>query len=315
MHLVWLALLLLSLLVAGGSSDGGGGGGGEWTAPPPPGAPGVELWRQRVRQGQHGYFSPSLGYAEYFLGLLLSIPGPRPALLAFTAVRKFTAEDWGAKGIGLRRSFDRGRTWTTTVQVATDPPQAANLTREWEHGPYTGEGWDGISLGTVTYDNHTGTAFVHYTLCFNPCLQFGCVRPPSCGPDYTSRTMIVKSNSSFEEWDEPTEISGMLASGSRPIKSFAPGAGEGTQTAAGRLIICGYTIDCAPQRGQSRNCSSPTKCQDNCQSSVLILSDDHGLTYTRHCVPCSAQRVHVRALYTLRRESCFRWAGGARVLG
>ena len=34
---------------------------------------------------------------------------PRPALLAFTAVRKYTDTDWDAKGIGLRTSWDGGR--------------------------------------------------------------------------------------------------------------------------------------------------------------------------------------------------------------
>lgn len=129
----------------------------------------------------------------------------------------------------------------------------------------------------MTYDNHTGTIFVHYTLCFNPCTQFGCVRPVSCGPDFTSRTMYVASNSSFLSWGPVTEISAQLASGRSPIHTFAPGAGEGAQTASGRLVICGYTIDCA--RGQVKNCTSEAHCQDNCQSSVLILSDDHGRTW------------------------------------
>jgi hypothetical protein len=245
----------------------------------PPAIPGMQIWKQRVRQGHHGYRADSLGDADFFLALLIGVPGPRPALLAFTEVRKFTDTDWDAKGIGMRASYDGGRTFTTSVEVVTDPPQAANLTREWTDGPFHGEGWDGLSLGTVTYDNHTGEVLVHYTLCANPCIQFGCVRPKSCGPDYTSRTMIVSSTDSFSTWSAPVEVSAQLASGKKPIKTFFPGSGEGTQTASGRLIICGYTIDCAPAQGQSRNCTDPQHCRDNCQSSVLILSDTHGKTW------------------------------------
>ena len=245
----------------------------------PPAAPGMQLWKQRVRQGQHGYRDDSLGDADFFLALLIGVPGPRPALLAFTEVRKFTDMDWGAKGIGMRASYDGGRTFTTSVEIVTDPPQGANLTREWTAQPYRGEGWDGLSLGTVTYDNHTGEVLLHYTLCANPCIQFGCVRPKSCGADYTSRTMIVSSNDSFQSWSAPVEVSAQLASGKKPIHTFFPGSGEGTQTASGRLIVCGYTNDCAPARGQKRNCTDPLHCVDNCQSSVLILSDTHGKTW------------------------------------
>ena len=245
----------------------------------PPAAPGMQLWKQRVRQGHHGYRADSLGDADFFLALLIGVPGPRPALLAFTEIRKFTDADWGAKGIGMRASYDGGRTFTTSVEIVTDPPQAANLTREWTDQPYHGEGWDGLSLGTVTYDNHTGEVLVHYTLCANPCTEFGCVRPKSCGPDYTSRTMIVSSNDSFQSWSAPVEVSAQLASGKKPIHTFFPGSGEGTQMASGRLIVCGYTNDCASARGQKRNCTDPHHCVDNCQSSVLILSDTHGKTW------------------------------------
>ena len=101
---------------------------------PPPAIPGTQLWRQRVRQGHHGYRADSLGFQEYFAALLLGVPGPRPALLAFTEIRKYTSADWGAKGIGMRASYDGGRTFTPTLQIVTDPPQAGNLTREWMDG-------------------------------------------------------------------------------------------------------------------------------------------------------------------------------------
>jgi hypothetical protein len=231
------------------------------------------LWRQRVRQGQHGYRFDSLGFADYFLGLLIGVSKPQPALLAFTEARKYTDTDWNAKGIAMRRSFDAGRSWDTTVQIQTDPPQAYNLTHEWTDGPYNGEGYDGMLLGSVTYENATGTVFIHYSQCFNPCVEYGCQRPPECGPDYTSRLFYIASSDLFDSWTTPVEITHML-----PFRSFSPGPGEGAQAKSGRLIICGFTIDCFP--GQARHCTGdPEHCNDNCQGSVLILSDDRGKSW------------------------------------
>ena len=103
-------LPLLLLLLAASSVDPVEAPAGEGPTPwssPPPAIPGIQLWRQRVPQGHHGYRPDSLGFADYFLALLVGIPAPRPALLAFTAVRKYTDTDWDAKGIGLRTSWGR----------------------------------------------------------------------------------------------------------------------------------------------------------------------------------------------------------------
>jgi hypothetical protein len=140
------------------------------------------------------------------------------------------------------RRFDGGRTWTSSVEISTDPPAASNLTAEWSDGPYMGEGYDGSLLGSVTVDKETNTVFVHYSMCFDPCIQYGCVRPSWCGADYTSRLFQVFSNDSFSTWSDPVDVTAGLndsKSGSN-LHSFNPGPGSGTQAKSGRLIICGY---------------------------------------------------------------------------
>jgi sialidase-1 len=120
-----------------------------------------------------------------------------------------------------------------------------------------GSGWDGINSGSVTYDNMTGIVFIHYIMCGHNCTLIGCQRPPECGPEGTGRTFYVSSNSSFEDWSPPVEITHQLGSWSN---SYDPGPGEGVQTSSGRLVICGWA-------GSAGGAAT----------SALILSDDHGL--------------------------------------
>lgn len=49
----------------------------------------------------------SFGIADFFLALSIAVPSPVPALLVFTEARKFSDEDWGAKGIAMRASFGK----------------------------------------------------------------------------------------------------------------------------------------------------------------------------------------------------------------
>jgi sialidase-1 len=221
----------------------------------------------------------SFGDAAFFLALTIGIPPrsaslplvteapDRPTLLVFTEVRKFSDEDWGAKGIGMRRSFDLGRTWTSVVQVLTDAPQSGgkwNLTQEWNRSLYDGAGYDGVNLGAVTYDSHTGRVFVHYVLCGNPCATLGCVKPAFCPPDGSARMFYIASNSSFARWDPPVEITHMLPG----LGMFSPGPGEGVQANSGRLIICGYSLRSDTTTGKLTGTSS------------LIVSDTHGETWS-----------------------------------
>ena len=171
--------------------------------------------------------------------------------------------------ISILARADGGRSWQSSIQILTDPPQVSNLTDEWSRhtafGPFDGEGYDGISLGSVTHDKQTGTTFVHYLICGHPCKKYGCQRPIICGPSGSGRMFYVASNDSFFHWNAPVEISQMLL----PWTIWAPGPGEGTQAASGRLIICGYY-------SVSKNGTS------NDFGSALILSDDHGIAGTRY---------------------------------
>jgi hypothetical protein len=239
----------------------------------------TDSWRTVLRVAnasngncQHGREPPknkatdSYGLADYFLALAVGVPRPRPSLLVFTEARKFSDEDWGAKGIAMRASYDGGRTWQTSIDVVTDPPQVGNLTGEFTKdtklGSFDGEGYDGISLGAVTLDEQTDRVFVHYLICGHPCKKYGCQRPRSCGPDGTgARMFYVSSNTSFDSWDPPVEITKMI----KPFMTFSPGPGEGVQAASGRLIICGYY--------NSGGAAS------NAFGSAFIVSDTHGKTW------------------------------------
>eukprot|EP01044_Picomonas_judraskeda_P007624 COSAG03_NODE_829_length_5707_cov_19.504101_3_plen_999_part_00 len=246
--------------------------------------------------------SDSFGFADFFLALTIAVPNPTgvgSTLLVFTEARKFSDEDWGAKGIAMRASATNGRSWSPSRQVVTDPPQVQNLTAELSRhtsfGPFDGEGYDGISLGAVTLDRHTGKVFVHYTICGHPCHIYGCQRPKICGPAGSGRMFYVASQAPFSEWAEPVDISAML-----PFDSFAFGPGEGTQAASGRLIICGYFT-------KSGNFGS-----------AMVVSDDNGLTWSggAELPKVSAAATNECDAAVLRNNSIlvtFRAGGGHRV--
>jgi hypothetical protein len=222
----------------------------------------------------------SYGIADFFLTVMVAVPRRAPplaavasapaaaALLVFTEARKYSDGDWGAKGIGMRASYDRGRTWQTMVQVVTDPPQAADLTQEWNTSLNSDtKGINGLNLGAATYDSLTGTTFVHFTTCAMNCTMFSCVQPKYCPPEGHARLWYVSSNDSFVSWSDPVEITQQI--GPVPSSKFIVGPGEGTQSRSGRLIICGYGPTFVDAAGGKHNWGA----------SSLILSDDHGRTW------------------------------------
>ena len=74
-------------------------------------------------------------------------------LIAAVEGRKFHCGDDGSKFIGMRRSFDAGRTWTRMKKLVEDD-DSVSMTRAWPdmswRVAWRGADWRGVALIGVT---------------------------------------------------------------------------------------------------------------------------------------------------------------------
>lgn len=160
----------------------------------------VEIFRAG-EGGYHAYRIPAL------------IVTPKGTLLAFCEGRKNSGGDAGDIDILLRRSFDRGKTWSPVEKVAD-------------------RGDDTIGNPTPVIERKTGTIFLLLT--GNPGTATE-RQITEAAPGAVRTVWITRSTDDGASWTAPVDITAQVK---RPDWTwYATGPGNGIQLRGGRLVI------------------------------------------------------------------------------
>ncbi|CAH1272027.1 NEU1 [Branchiostoma lanceolatum] len=232
------------------------------------------IWTSGVEGEIAGYRTPFMTYT------------PNGTILAFAGARKYSKGDAGKKIISLRRSTDKGVTWTPTAFLVDD-------------------GYDKgvLGAGTAFVDDDSNTTFVMFIHC-----QFHCAVPS---------VLLMNSTNDGVTWGQPRNITPQLQPGVVSHPSPGYGIRKRYEPHKGRLIVCAHGR--APEWGLSLLLSddgavtwrtgafvSNRPCNDTCGEShhttfqagerqPVELPDGSVLVMTRNQLRC---KCHCKAFLT-----------------
>ena len=146
-------------------------------------------------------------------GLLVT---PKGTLLAYCEARRDGKSDWGEIEVRVRRSVDRGATWSKSAHVA----HLAGRLEGNPHKPVGGEHEQTVNNPVMVADAKTGAITLLY------CVNY-------------ARAFRMRSTDDGLSWSAPTEITGVF----EPFRKYqdwkviATGPGHGIQLRSGRLVV------------------------------------------------------------------------------
>ncbi|MBK7926066.1 MAG: exo-alpha-sialidase [Bryobacterales bacterium] len=181
------------------------------------------------------------------------IPGlavtPQGTLLAYAEARRTTGSDWDAIDIVIRRSTDRGATWSAQQVIGVVPgltsKNPAYQSRRTDAPP-------GLTYNNPVAIPDRKKGLVHFVYCV----------------EYM-RAFYLRSKDDGRTFSEPVEITGAFEGfrGAYNWKVLATGPGHGIQLKNGRLVVPVWL-----STADGANAHHPSV-------AATIYSDDHGATW------------------------------------